>query len=303
LNPSGGSGFYQFTIDGGLHWGSLGTFSGLAPGFYNIQMRDQQNITCTAGGNVTLTAPGLVTASVNSINITCGGASTGIIVLSNPSGSIHGYQYSVNGGTSWSKNATITGLHSGTYNVQIRDSVNISCVNVLNSGLVLQQPQPIQVTTIKDSVDKAITVVASGGVTPFQYKIGSGSYSSNNTFSGLNINQKYTFYTKDGNGCVKFVYDSLKVNSGGVTNTASDQISTLGLYPNPNSGKFSIDLTAYQGFDASLSIYNVAGFKVYENNVSGNSTIENIALDLREGIYYVLVQSDQKTDRVKFIVK
>ncbi len=45
-NPLGGYGTYQYTINGGATWQSSGTFNFLAPGTYNVRIRDAANIAC-----------------------------------------------------------------------------------------------------------------------------------------------------------------------------------------------------------------------------------------------------------------
>src|SRR5688572_202167 len=48
----------------------------------------------------------------------------------------------------------------------------------------------------------SITLTASGGRSPFLYAIGSGSYSSTNTFTGLAAGS-YALHIKDANDCIK----------------------------------------------------------------------------------------------------
>jgi hypothetical protein len=48
----------------------------------------------------------------------------------------------------------------------------------------------------------SITLTASGGLAPFKYALGAGSYSSTNTFTGLSAGS-YTLHVRDSNLCVK----------------------------------------------------------------------------------------------------
>lgn len=45
-SPSGGSGSYEFSINGGSSWQSSPNFTGLTPGSYNVQMRDANHTSC-----------------------------------------------------------------------------------------------------------------------------------------------------------------------------------------------------------------------------------------------------------------
>ena len=43
---TGGYGAYQYSINGGASWQGSGNFTGLAPGTYNVRMRDALNPAC-----------------------------------------------------------------------------------------------------------------------------------------------------------------------------------------------------------------------------------------------------------------
>jgi hypothetical protein len=45
-SPVGGSGFYEYTIDGGQSWELSGNFPGLNPGIYDVRIRDIMNPAC-----------------------------------------------------------------------------------------------------------------------------------------------------------------------------------------------------------------------------------------------------------------
>jgi hypothetical protein len=64
-NPTGGYGTYEYSIDGGANWQSSGSFTGLAPGFYNVQIRDAANTGCMIVLNAALeiTEPAAISIS------------------------------------------------------------------------------------------------------------------------------------------------------------------------------------------------------------------------------------------------
>ena len=45
-NPSGGSGTFEFSIDGGLTWQSSGSFHSLPPSAYSLMIRDAASPAC-----------------------------------------------------------------------------------------------------------------------------------------------------------------------------------------------------------------------------------------------------------------
>ena len=115
--PLGGSGNYEYTINGGTTWQASGTFNALTAGTYNVQIRDANNITCIEILNaaLTITEPAILAAVVNSTNITCFGNTDGTITISGPTGGSGAYEYSINGGTSWENSGTYLNLGCNIY--------------------------------------------------------------------------------------------------------------------------------------------------------------------------------------------
>ena len=62
--PVGGSGIYEYTIDGGTTWVNTGTFTGLNPGTYDVRMRDAMSPVCfrILNGALVLTGPAQLNA-------------------------------------------------------------------------------------------------------------------------------------------------------------------------------------------------------------------------------------------------
>ena len=115
-NPQGGSGNYEFTIDGGSTWQSTLVFTGLVPDTYNVQMRDTNVPGCVVVLNSNVVVYTL-SADYTSTNVTCFGANDGSITISNAHGGSNSYEYTVNGGASWVNTPNITSLAPGTYDV------------------------------------------------------------------------------------------------------------------------------------------------------------------------------------------
>ena len=57
--PTGGYGTYQYTINGGTTWQASGLFNGLAPGSYDVRIRDAANTLCVVilNNGVSITEP------------------------------------------------------------------------------------------------------------------------------------------------------------------------------------------------------------------------------------------------------
>lgn len=183
--PAGGFGSYEFSIDGGSNWSVTMSYTGLAPQTYNVMMRDAVYTYCfvTLNAALTITEPAAVTATVASTNVTCYGAANGTITISNVSGGYGTYEYSINGGSSWSTLTQYTNLAPGAYNVLVRDAQNTACVTDLDGTVntVITQPGKLLGMIISPVLfngyniscngvaDGQISTYISGGTTPYQY--------------------------------------------------------------------------------------------------------------------------------------
>ena len=112
--PSGGYGTYGYSIDGGATWQGSGNFTNLAPGNYNVRIRDAVQTACQiALGAYNITQPVVLSATVNSTNISCFGSTDGSITISAPAGGHGTYEYSINGGGSWQGSGSFPNLSPG----------------------------------------------------------------------------------------------------------------------------------------------------------------------------------------------
>ena len=123
-----------------------------------------------------ITQPAVLSATVNSTNVTCFGANNGTITISAPLGGYGTYEYSVNGGTTWQASGSFTALAPGNFNVQIRDAANQACVISLNPALSITQPAVLSATVNSTNVtcfganNGTITVSAPlGGYGTYEY--------------------------------------------------------------------------------------------------------------------------------------
>ncbi len=95
-----------------------------------------------------------IQATVNfaNLNILCG-ATTGSIVLSNPSGATSGnYEYRLNSDP-WQSSPIFSGLNEGNYIVQIRDANDTACVITLQTINLLNIENDLDCDSIPDDVD------------------------------------------------------------------------------------------------------------------------------------------------------
>lgn len=123
ITASGGTGPYQYSINGGSSFQPSNTFSGLSGGTYSIIVRDANNCT-SSPQSTTLTLVNTMTATVAKTDGNCNAGGT--ITVTAAGGGNPPYQYSINGGTTYQSSNVFTGLAAGTYNV-VAQNIGSGC--------------------------------------------------------------------------------------------------------------------------------------------------------------------------------
>jgi hypothetical protein len=126
------------------------------------------------------------------------------------------YQYKLDNG-SFGNSATFSNLGGGSFSITVRDD---NGCETLITGIVLSAPSaPVAgASTIAGNTDcltpnGSITANVTGGATPYQYKIGSGSFGGSPTFSNLK-GDNYTITVEDDNGCQITINATVASNTG-----------------------------------------------------------------------------------------
>jgi len=267
-SPAGGYGTYEYSINGGGSWQASGDFTNLAPGNYNVQIRDAAYPTCVIvlNNSLSITQPAVLNAVVTPTMVTCNGANDGIITITSPTGGYGTYEYSINGGGSWSGSGTFPGLAPGSYNVQIRDAANTGCVIILNPALQITEPAVLNANVASTNVtcnganDGTITISApTGGYGTYEYSInGGGAWQGTGTFTALAPNT-YDVRIRDKahTGCVIILNPALQITEPAVLSAtvASTNVTCNGA----NDGTITISSPA-------------GGYGTYQYSVNGGTT-------------------------------
>lgn len=187
------AGIIEYSNNNGASWQSSNTFSGLAPGNYNISARLVDNTTCVtnfSGNPVTITnipVPPVMNAPTVT-QPTCAVPSGSITVNAIGAGPL---EYSQDGGTTWQTSNTFSGLVAGNYNIVARLQNNATCVTSYNSNPVVINAVPtapmVNAPTITQpncSQTGTIVINATGSGT-LEYSNDGISWQTSNTFSGL----------------------------------------------------------------------------------------------------------------------
>jgi gliding motility-associated-like protein len=201
VDGSGGTSPYQYKLGSGVYQVS-GTFGTLTAGSYTITVQDIN--LCTFDVPVTIIQPAFtLSGSITSqTNVACFGASTGSVTIEG-SGGLTPYEYSLDGGI-YQVSGTFGSLAAGIYTVTVRDAV----LNTFNVIVTITQPASSVGGSVGSQTDilcfgnntGSVTVAGSGGVSPYVYKLGSGSYQASGTFNSLTADS-YTVTVQDANLC------------------------------------------------------------------------------------------------------
>ena len=152
---------------------------------------------------VTIVKPVPLSGSISSIsNVDCFGASTGSVTVEGSDG-VSPYEYSLDAGA-YQNSGTFGSLAAGNYIVTVRDGA----LTTFDVNVTISQPASAVAGVITDQTNVlcygsntgSITLTGSGGVAPYQYKLGTGSYQLSGTFGTL-LAGSYTVTIMDANLC------------------------------------------------------------------------------------------------------
>ncbi|WP_289664406.1 T9SS type A sorting domain-containing protein [Flavobacterium panacagri] len=189
---SGGSGYYQYSIDNGVTYSNNSIFSVVAAGTYKIVVRDAENAIYTFNLVVQPISPLYLNVSIVS-PITC--AQNGIIHALAIGGQSP-ITYSLNGGA-FSDTNIYENLSPGIYIVTAKDN------NGCTESIVMELAAPIPLVANITIENQTATINASSGNTELKYAISPNldRLSSQNVYPNL-APGNYTAIIKDSNGCV-----------------------------------------------------------------------------------------------------
>lgn len=138
-NATGGSGSYEYSIDGGTSWQSSPIFSSLRAIQYDVRIRDSLTTGCVVNlGIIRINEPARLNANVSHGDCSSAGNFDGFIIITNPTGGHGTYEYSIDGGNSWQTSGTFNSLPPATYDVRIRDAAYPLCFVILSRALSIR---------------------------------------------------------------------------------------------------------------------------------------------------------------------
>lgn len=299
VTPSGGTPPYRIEINGtqvatNAQAGNTIVFN-RAAGTYSIAVFDSRNCALAANASVTLTEPPSALAiSATDLVDASDCAPTGSARLVGTGGATP-YQYSLSPNGPFSTSAIFNNLAAGSYTGYVRAATGCTASVPFSIGA----PSPLLVEAI--SVDNVIcagdangsvTLSATGGMPPYQYRIGNGVFSAQNTFTDLSA-ATYTFEVLDASSCSNTT--SVNVAAPGAIVITSHSVS------NTNCENNARDLTlSFTGradgvlnfFDngLELSIDNGQTFASFEEIYDDGDIVRVVAGGLPLGSYELVIR-------------
>ena len=195
VNVSGGDIPYAYSWSPAVS--SNDTAANLSAGIYDFTVSDSEG--CSHSQTFTITDPESITATIESINVSCNGGSDGAAII-NVSGGTAPYTYtwfpSVGNGNAASN------LGAGAYNIIISDINN--CIDTFN--LTITEPDPLAFNTSGDTVIclgeyVVLTATANGGISPYSFTWDPGAFNASSITVSPEETSIYTASVTDANGC------------------------------------------------------------------------------------------------------
>ncbi|MEO6830850.1 MAG: gliding motility-associated C-terminal domain-containing protein [Chitinophagaceae bacterium] len=199
LFPTGGTPGYTYAYAGNPYQLS-NQFNNLASGIYTFHVKDSNG--CVKDTVIAVFDSVFVHATYTQTNVSCYGGADGTVTIV-PSGGDLPYTYAVNANPYATTNP-MTGLAAAAYTLHVKDANGC----ILDTPLNITQPQPIvpilqfNQPLCNGGNDGSIIVGVNGGTPNYTFAMGTGGYSTSNTFTNLKAGT-YTFHIKDSKGCQK----------------------------------------------------------------------------------------------------
>ena len=279
VNAGGGTGPYTYTLLPGGTFNSTGSFAGLTPGTYTVDISDSQGCGPLTTQPVDITEPAPVSIdSVSTTGILCNGDDNATIHIYASGGSAP-YSYSIDDETNYSNDPAFTGIVPGTYYLSLQDAN--SCKIYIDTLTIDEPPaltvvnqSKVDVTTCSDDSTGSINYELTGGTGMIEYSLDGTSWQSGSDFIHL-PGGSYTVLTRDENGCSN---DSPEI----VINSPSPITATITTTPAlDESNKGSITISNASGGTGLLT------FSV--NGMSGPFGSDNVFTDLDAADYDVVI--------------
>ncbi|AZJ35415.1 DUF11 domain-containing protein [Tenacibaculum singaporense] len=209
---------YEYSLDGAPTT-NINNFPNLAPGPHEILVYYKGQDCSTLVSFVIEQNQAFTGSIVGSTDSECYGSDNGTVTISANNVIGGSFEYSTDGGTTWSMTADnpyrVVGLAAGTYNIFIRETANGQTCPIDLGNVVINQPEELTLSASAtqevtcNTATGTITASATGGIPPYTFSIdGGATWQSSPVFS--NVPPRATDY-------IVMVRDSRSCNECGCT--------------------------------------------------------------------------------------
>jgi len=232
--------------------------------------------------------PGAPNVMVNTTDVICYGDSTGTASVC-IQGGVGPYVIDWNG-------ENPIALSGGTYFVNVTDALG----NIVQNSYTIYEPS--QIGQIVDYDGFILSTIAMGGNPSYLYEwILNGNIVSTSMNYTPTQNGDYICIVTDASGCINSSNIVNVSNATGISNLLS---KSLIIHPNPFTQNTTINLLNPHDVLLSVSLYDPAGRKVKDFNISKQK--QSIILEkgnLTEGIYMLVVQTNNYISKSKLVIR
>ncbi|MBQ4476771.1 MAG: gliding motility-associated C-terminal domain-containing protein [Bacteroidales bacterium] len=244
----------------------------LAAGNYQVTVTDDHN--CTATATISITQPDALTVEGSVKNASCIGLCDGRIAVE-ANGGTPSYSYRWSTGYDM---AELTELCAGTYNLTVTDANGCST----NRSYTIIQPDQMTASATATDVtcyagnDGKITVMVSGGTTPYSYALNEfmSESSTDNTITALSAGH-HVIYIRDAKNCM------------------ARTEATIGSPERLLAEYETINVSCKEASDGEIHVSAIGGHPPYyitTNAISEQPIADNPAITgLRSGTYHLIV--------------
>ncbi|MEZ4923420.1 MAG: gliding motility-associated C-terminal domain-containing protein [Crocinitomicaceae bacterium] len=272
ISASGSNPPYTYSSDNGNTFYPINPLTGLCAGNVNVVVKDATG--CLANSIEIINEPTPVNSVQGFVDPECHQTLTGEISFA-PSGGTPGYQFSVDGGTSFVPVSPITNLMAGVYDVVVEDANGCQ----FTEQITLIDPPPFTFTFLANNPsncganDGSFEIIADAGTPPYLYSINGGVTQQGNGFFGSLFSGLYNLVVEDANGCFDSTYSAL-----------SDNVMTTQV-------DFLIPATCHGGCDGLAIVSQQFGAPPFTYTLqNGLSQADGNFFGLCAGQYFVTIQ-------------
>jgi PKD repeat protein len=212
------------------------------------------------------------------------------------------YMYSINTGATFEPVGMYSGLVTGDYNWIITDNNNCEASGVVSVGND-NTFNPAISPDITITLGGNTTLMVTGGVSWQWYEgtLDAGTTSSINVSPA--VTTTYYCNVTDASGCEAELEVTVTViDDSGIEQVLGDSFT---IFPNPTNGKVAMTFNLYEPRELTFEVVNIIGEKVIAptRHMVKDQTVEMNLDAVAEGVYFVIIRSENETVTRKIVVR